>query len=263
MIGFEKNIISSGGTGTSSGIYAGNSPTTISVGGLNAGENILGDTYDDIFEQMLTPYVSPSFSSFSIVGQSNVVESGNTIFGNKSFAFGFSQIGNILANSLDLFSGATQIANNVALVSPATANVPLVNLVGNNVNYSFQGRATNSNNQIFNSPLFTVTSLYRQFFGNTANFPTTSAQVRALANSNFTNSNSFSTPVVNTTKFSIAIPASKNLASVITANFENITTAFTLSTFNVNDFAGNPIAYKIYNYESAIPLNLILNITLS
>ena len=83
------------------------------------------------------------------------------------------------------------------------------------------------------------------------------------AANNFANTNSWTTPVVNTTKFSLSIPATKTLVKIETSNFENITTDFTLNTFNVNDLGGNSISYKTYNYTSALPLNLTLTITTS
>jgi hypothetical protein len=202
-------------------------------------------------------------------GQSQTVESGTVIEGVETFINTFTQIQNILNNSLKIFYNTTEIANNLSISTltstTSTIDVPLINLIGNNINYPFKSKiiATDSNETEIESPLFTIVSRYKQFFGNVTNFPVNSTEVRALVNNNFANTNSWTTPVVSTTRFSVSIPATKSLVSVITANFENITSSFVLNTFNVNDLGGTPISYKTYNYQSSLPLNLTLTITTS
>jgi hypothetical protein len=196
-------------------------------------------------------------------GQSQTVESGTMIDGLKSFVIVFTQFTNILVNSLKIFSGVTEIATGLPVFSPVAITVPTINLTGNNTNYFFQSKVESTNEIVIESSPFTVVSRYKQFFGNVANFPINSAEVRALINNNFANVNSWTTPVVSTTRFSLSIPATKTLISVITANFENITSSFVLNTFNVNDLGGTPISYKTYNYQSSLPLNLTLTITTS
>jgi len=108
----------------------------------------------------------------------------------------------------------------------------------------------------------TITGRYRQFFGPTTTTPTTSAAVRAFG-SNFTDTNSFNSGTFTQTKFVIAIPATRNLVSVITSSLENITSNFVLSTFNVNDGGGVGVSYKVYTFTSVTPLGLTATITLS
>jgi len=118
-----------------------------------------------------------------------------------------------------------------------------------------------------------ITGYYKQFYGNVINFPTTSAEVRALQFNDFSTVNT-KTILVNSTKFTIAIPATKNLVSVITQNNDPIPInpivpqeygSFVLSTTltQVADAGGNLVNYKVYDYASALPLNLNINITLS
>ncbi len=108
----------------------------------------------------------------------------------------------------------------------------------------------------------TITGRYRQFFGPTTTTPTTSAEVRAFG-SNFTDTNSFNSGTFTQTKFVIAIPATRNLVSVITSSLENITSNFVLATFNVNDAGGTAVSYKVYTFTSVTPLGLTATITLS
>lgn len=109
----------------------------------------------------------------------------------------------------------------------------------------------------------TVTGLYRQFYGVTATDVTNSAEVRALPNNNFTSTSNFNSGTFSLNKYVIAIPSTRNLVSVITVNNENITSLFVLTTFNVDDAAGNPVAYKIFTFTSAVPLNVTATIILS
>ena len=116
----------------------------------------------------------------------------------------------------------------------------------------------------FASNIIGVNGQYKQFYGNVDSFPTTSSEVRALP-SNFTSINTFVTSKITTTKFTLAIPATKNLVSAVTQNFETITGSFILSTAltQVADAGGNLINYKVYNFSTAVPLDLTVTITLS
>lgn len=106
-------------------------------------------------------------------------------------------------------------------------------------------------------------ALYKQFFGNVNAFPINSNEVRALSGNNFSNINQFDVAITST-KFALAIPASKNLVTVITQNFETITSSFILSELTtVNDISGSPVNYKVYNFRSDSPLNLTVTIKLS
>ena len=224
-----------------------------------------GLTFEAVMNDIAIEYLTPLFTLFSITSSSATVESGTIISGSNTFAFSILYSQNVNLNSLSIFYESTTLATGLAVVSPATVNIsPAINLVGNGTTYNFKGTAVNTNSVTFTSANSTVTSRYKQFFGNVATtFPTNSAEVRALSGNNFANINSWVTPVVSTTKFSFSIPDTKTITSVITANFENITSSFILSTFTVNDAGGNPIGYKTYNYSSDLPLNLTLTITVS
>jgi len=50
---------------------------------------------------------------------------------------------------------------------------------------------------------------------------------------------------------------------VTTQNNENITGNFSESTISVEDGGGNLVNYKIFNLQTAIPLNVMAEITLS
>jgi hypothetical protein len=108
----------------------------------------------------------------------------------------------------------------------------------------------------FGSSTLTITGYYNIFFGSSASAPVNSADVRALSNSQLTvvgNTFTLNTGATNII-FSIAVPATKSLVSVVDLDAlnANITASYVLSTFNVNDASGTPVAYKIYTMTIAV-----------
>lgn len=104
---------------------------------------------------------------------------------------------------------------------------------------------------------YNITYKYVVFYGSSASAPANSAGVRALSGKRFTDAGN--TFTLNTgaaqTIFTVAIPATMSLTQVLDLDAlnANITANYTLSTFNVNDGGGTPVAYKIYTLTNAIP----------
>lgn len=109
----------------------------------------------------------------------------------------------------------------------------------------------------FASNTVTLTGFYKIFYGPTASAPANSANVRALPSNQLTNAGNVF--ILNTGAvqniFAVAIPATMSLVSVIDLDAlnANITANYVLTTFNVNDAGGNPVAYKIYIMTNAVP----------
>jgi hypothetical protein len=262
--------------------------TTTNLGGFDANELVpQGMTFTQFAMKLLVEifyptYVAPSFSLGS--NQSGYVEVGTTLSvtltGNLNRG---SILGNIVLgvwspSAFQNFRAGAAISyileSNFQLSNTRTFNHVVLfgtNSFSGSVTYAQGSQPLASNGANYESPLPSGTlsgnntglyGLYRQFYGNVVNHPVNSAQVRALESSNLENVNSFSA-TISSTKFTIAIRATKTLVSAITANNENITSSFILTTFTVNDAAGNPINYNIYNFESALPLGLLTNFVLA
>ena len=257
MIGFSNNKTEAGPE-----LYNLTSPTTIAVGGLPVASDIAGNTMSEIIEKMASAFIAPTFSLFSI-GNKTEFESGSTLSGSKTFAFGFSQIANVTRATLEISDSTTNtvLGSNVSILGSAVLPIGTIIVSGNGTVHSWFAKARNTNNIVFSSAQFSVRSYYAQFFGNVTTHPTTSLLVRALPVNNLANVNTF-TELISSTKYTIAIPATKALVSVITANNENITSGFIVSNFDVNDANGLAVPYKIYNFTSAVPLNTNAIITL-
>ena len=104
---------------------------------------------------------------------------------------------------------------------------------------------------------YNITYKYVVFYGPSVVAPSNSAGVRALSGKRFTDAGN--TFTLNTgaaqTIFTVAIPATMSLTQVLDLDAlnANITANYVLSTFNVNDGGGTPVAYKIYTLTNAIP----------
>lgn len=186
-IGFTGATGPQGASGP--GIYDGQSPTTITVGGLQAGSNIFGTPIIDILEDILVPYISPAFSSFSI-GQASPVEVGATLNNSQSFSFSFSQISNIQANSLeilDVTGGNIVLSTHPLSPSPVSVSIG-VNITYNLPNsYSWRGRATNTQSNTFLSSLTTVNWFWKLYYGTNISTTLNEIDIESLSNNLLTN----------------------------------------------------------------------------
>lgn len=103
----------------------------------------------------------------------------------------------------------------------------------------------------------TVTFYYALFYGPSATAPTDSAAVRALPNKQFTTySNPFNLNTgVTYTNFTVAMPATLSLSSVIDLDSLNvdITSSYVLSTFNVDDGGSTATSYNVYTLSTGAP----------
>lgn len=168
------------------------------------------------------------------------------------------QAGNTLSITWDVVSGDNDWDVTVAHGAGTGAYYDNKGNAGSNLDSS---RASGTVSDTDTSPNFT--GKYKQFYGATSSQVTTSAGVRGLSNSRFDTSTSFTTPSLDNTNFTIAIPATRTLGTVITSNNEDITSTFEdgLATFNVQDAGGNNVSYKVYRFASATPLNVTATVT--
>lgn len=164
--------------------YGGDSPTTISVGGLPAGSDIDGLPLSDVLESILVPYISPSFTSFAI-GQSTPVEVGVILNNNQSFSFSFSNIGNVQSNSLQILDVT---AGNLVLGTFPISPSPVSVAIGTGItftspgSYSWRGRATNTQATLFTSVVSTVNWYWRLYYGTSVNQILAEADIESLVN---------------------------------------------------------------------------------
>ena len=145
-------------------------------------------------------------------------------------------------------------------ISGASANIPATvhNPTGDNTASSIAYRVQVVDAyQTTTSSTTTISFLYLIFYGPVASAPTDSAGVRALGTRIFTDGSNPYNLITGTTEriFTSAMPATSTITQILDLDAlnSNITNFYILSTFNVNDFAGNAVSYNVYTDTMAVP----------
>lgn len=265
-----KSITISATGGGGSSVYDGSPTTTVSVGGLAAGTNISSLSLSEIIQSIVSPYVAPAFSSFSI-NQSSPLEVGASISGNKSFSFGFSQAGNVKPNSVEILDANNQVMGTFAVNgSPASVNIGTIQLNAPG-SYSWKARATNTQNAVFNSGNATVSWAWRLYHGTSNNATLTEANIKALVNSSLTTTrnatysmaaggykyfcwpDSFGSPTAVTGFKDTATNLSVSMAdSSDNAAFSNVQNGWSYALVSVTNANGATTNYRVYRTKNIL-----------
>lgn len=96
-------------------LYTSISPATCTVGGIVAGTVLTGCTLEGLLQQVLAPYIEPTFSAFA-VNITSPLEVGADVSGTKSFTWSTSTSANVATNSI----GICEVGG--ALLSSGLAN---------------------------------------------------------------------------------------------------------------------------------------------
>jgi hypothetical protein len=161
-------------------LYTNATPVPVTIGGIGSGTTFDEKTMTEMWDSLLYPYQSPSFTSFGISGQSTPIEVGSSVGANPIFTWAATNTANILANTTvitDVTSGVV-LANNVSITSPynATASAVTKTSATSNV-WSIQ--QTNTNSVTF-SRNYTVSWLWRTYYGESLTTPLVEADIEGL-----------------------------------------------------------------------------------
>lgn len=265
-----KSITISATGGGGSSVYDGSPTTTVSVGGLSAGTDISSLSLSEIIQSIVSPYVAPSFSAFS-VGQSSPLEVGASISGNKSFTFAFSQSGNVKANSVEILDANNQVMGTFAVNgSPASINIGTIQLNAPG-SYSWKARATNTQNSVFNSGNATVSWAWRLYSGTSNSATLNESAIKALSNSNLSGAknatysmaaggykyfcwpDSFGSPTAVTGFKDTATNLSVSMAdSSDNAAFSNVQNGWSYAIVSVTNANGATTNYRVYRTKNIL-----------
>ena len=169
--------------GTSSTIYTGDSPTTVTVGGLPAGSDILGLEVNEILEDILVPYLSPAFSSFSISGQTNPIEVGVDLSGNKTFSWSTTNSSNVKANSISIIdvTGSSTLATGLANDGSESVNIGTVTNTSP-ISQVYRIEGENNKDVAITPETYTINSIYPYFYGKVSSGGAVAGANRPVAN---------------------------------------------------------------------------------
>lgn len=240
-------------------IYTGQSPTTVTVGGLTAGTAISGDTYGEILQAIVAPYVSPVFGSFSVSGQATTEEVGATLSDSKTFTWSITENSGDV-NVLDIYdiTAGSTLVSGTANDGSHSATITTIQLNSNGATQQWRGIGYDANNSdaTFNSSAFTVTARYKAFYGSDDAVPTNSAEVRALGSNSFvsgTHNVDFETGTEDLF-FAVAVPPGWQVSAMIDLDAFSAPMPYTLiGQVNVDDAGGTAREYDLYAFNVDIP----------
>lgn len=238
---------------------------TKSFGKYTNGQTVpaAGKTAREVILDAAVEYLLPTFSSFSISGQSTTVETGTEISGSKTFVWATTNSGNVEVDSITVedVTNAVTLASGLANDGTEAITLPTTIVYGTpGSSHSWRTTAQNTNLDTFNSSNFSVTWRNKLFYAPRASAPSNSNEVRTLGNEAFySGSTTFILNTGNTlTKFYVALPPGKTITSVVDLDALNavITSSYVLlGTINVDDI-GTPVntfAYNLYEMVNAVP----------
>ena len=162
---YVDDAVVSGVTGGT--VYNLASPSTVDVGGIDAGTTLTGKDSNTILEEILTPYQTPTFSDFSSE-MSTPVEVGTVLSGSKSFNWVFTDSPNVQATTMciiDVTNSSTLIATNISTTSPQPVTISTVTFTTCGELQQYKGCAQDSCGAAFGSSNHTITGLYPYWWG--------------------------------------------------------------------------------------------------
>lgn len=91
-----------GATTSGCGLYSSNSPATCTVGGIVASTVLTGQTLEYLLQEILAPYIEPTFSAFGVAITPQPFEVGCVQSGSKSFTWTNTTAANVTAASIGI-----------------------------------------------------------------------------------------------------------------------------------------------------------------
>ena len=170
--------------------YVNPNPTTISVGGYPAGSTFpTPKTMQQMWDGLMYPYIAPAFTSFTISGQSTIIEVGVNLSGLKTFNWSISNNTNVQSNSIAIrdVNANTLIASGLSNDGSENVNIGTISNTSP-ISQNWRGEAVNTQATPFNSSNFNVSSIYPVFYGKVASGGAGSGQNRPIANQSLINS---------------------------------------------------------------------------
>lgn len=162
--------------------YTSSDPSTVAIGGLPIGFTApSGISVDKLIDQMLHPYQSPAFTSFSINGL-KTYEVGDTFPENPTFTFTLSNQNNVKPNTLKIedITNSTVLISNGELLSPCSTESSEIQKTTES-SHVFRISAVNSKDVVFSKDV-TINWRFAIYYGTSSNSSLDSVGVNGLQN---------------------------------------------------------------------------------
>ncbi len=173
------------------GLYTNLNPTPTNIGGISSGSTFLNQNMQDMWDALLYPYQSPSFTNFTMNSQNTTLEVGSSVYGgNRNFIWSTSESNNINVNSisiLDITGGNIMLGT--GLVNDGSETLPIGGNITKLTNTLHQWRITAINTEsVTLTRNFNVNWYWRLFYGESALSVLTESDVEGLRLNSLTNS---------------------------------------------------------------------------
>lgn len=156
-------------------------PTPSTLGGIAAGTTFDNIPVETILQNLLYPYQVPTFSSFSMSGQSTPIEVGTVIAtGSHTFTWTTTNSVNISANTISIsdVTNALPLATNT--VNDGTEIITLSSITKSSaLSHTWRVAATNTQSTTFQRD-YTVSWQWRRFYGESVSTSLIASDVQAL-----------------------------------------------------------------------------------
>jgi hypothetical protein len=184
--GVPGSVGSTGSTGSGgSDLYTNAGATPAPIGGIPAGSTFSNISMQTMWDSLLYPYQSPTFTSFSISGQSSPLEVGATSNSNPSFVWGTTNNTNISSNTIgivDTTTPETLVTGHSATSPAAITHAGVTKTSATSEVYTITG--TNTHSVAF-SRTYSITWLWRVYYGEDATTPLAEVDIKLLRISSF------------------------------------------------------------------------------
>lgn len=186
VLGLQGN---QGSQGSGEIPYTNATPTPSALGGIPAGTTFSSQSMQQMWDALLYPYQYPAFSVFAISGQATTVEVGTTISGSKTFTWSTSNSSNVQVNSVIVKDNTNNVTLASGLANDGTESISLPTSIQKTTQSSHQWgiEATNTNSSTF-STVFTVSWLWKLYYGTSTNATLNESDIEGLINSTLTSS---------------------------------------------------------------------------
>ena len=170
---------------TSSVIYTNSTPTPTTIGGIAAGSTFTSETMQEMWDALLYPYQTPTFSAFAINGQSTTLEVGDAVLsGSTLFTWTTTNSSNVSANTISIFDITGAVTLGTGLADDSSESLVLPNDVIKTTATSNQWRisAIDTESSSFTKN-FNVNWRWRIHYGTDSSTTLTAAGVTGLTSS--------------------------------------------------------------------------------
>lgn len=224
--------------------------STKTVENIPANTDLTQYTLEELIANQYAPFIAPTFSAFTITGQSTTVPVGTVVSGIKEFAWSFNNSGNVQANTLDIrdVTNGVYLETNISVSSPSFTDVGSVTKT-TQTSHSWRVEATDIQGNTFVSSDFSINWRFFRHWGFSNAPPSTSGDILNLPGSELSTNHSKTLDTGSPTGnqyFSFTYPTSFGTLSSITVNGFPSIASFTQSTVSHTDALGVTTDYYLY-----------------